>query len=100
MLQSRLILTFVLFFFAQHLFSQSQDWQWAHNAGGTNWDFGNDVATDRVGNVYVTGYFASDSATFGNVTLENSGNAPYEECFLAKYNSFGSLVWVKRAGGS
>ncbi|HYV90741.1 MAG TPA: SBBP repeat-containing protein [Chitinophagales bacterium] len=99
MLHSRLILTLVLVFITQQLLSQSQDWQWAHNAGGTNWDFGNDVATDRLGNVYVTGYFASDSATFGNVVLENSGNAPYEECFLAKYDPFGNLVWVKRAGG-
>jgi gliding motility-associated-like protein len=50
-------------------------------------------ATDKWGNIYVTGYFF-DTVLFDSDTLA----APHESCtFLAKYNSNGTLVWAKQS---
>lgn len=46
------------------------------------------------GGVYVTGYFTS--ATFGTNTLVSVGDS---DAFLAKYDSNGNVLWVRRAGG-
>ena len=59
------------------------------------------VATDGLGNSYVTGLFRG-SATFGpgeggETTLTSDGN---EDIFVAKYDPNGVLQWAKRAGGT
>jgi hypothetical protein len=51
---------------------KAQDCLWAKSAGGKNTDLGRSTVTDASGNVYVTGYFSSDSITFGTTTLNNS----------------------------
>lgn len=72
-------------------------YQWAVKAGGTGTDRGLSIKTDANGNSYITGYYQG-TATFGstNITSVNSS----QDIFLAKYNSFGILQWVKSAGGS
>jgi len=55
-------------------------WQWAMSAGGTNWDEGYALTSDRSGSVYVTGYF-DGSALFGNTTLVTQGQY---DVFIAK----------------
>jgi hypothetical protein len=79
-------------------FSQSPEWVWAESAGGTDYDFANSVFTDAGGNVYVTGSFYSDSITFGSITLTNAG-AGYADIFITKYDSNGTVLWVKSEGG-
>ena len=54
------------------------------------------VALDNLGGVYVTGFF-SGSITADGVTLTSAG---LSDIFVAKYNSDGTLVWLKRAGGT
>jgi hypothetical protein len=70
---------------------------WAKRAGGRYWDQANSVALDSAGNIYVAGYFQSDTITFGSTTLINKGTY---NIFLAKYDNNGNVIWAKSAGGS
>jgi hypothetical protein len=47
--------------------------------------------------VYVTGKFASDTLTFGPITLRNVGGL---DIFLVKYDPNGQVLWAKSAGRS
>ncbi len=71
---------------------------WAKTFGGTDGDVGNAVAVDASGNVYITGWFASSTISFGTSTLTNAG--PGNDVFIVKLNSSGSAIWAKSAGGS
>ncbi len=66
---------------------------WAE--GGTDTDYGYQVAVDPNGFLYVCGRFTG-FATFESTTIASSGA---EDIFIAKYNKAGALQWVKRAGG-
>ncbi len=91
-----LILTLSL---SHNLFSQEcYDFNWAvKGSGGYNVaDVGNGVAVDVSGNIYVTGSFQG-TATFGSITLMNSGGT---DIFIAKLNPQGQYLWAVKAGGS
>ncbi len=84
-------------------YDSSGTYLWANSMGGKNADYGYEVTVDHGGNVYVTGYFSSDTARFdptGNKgTLTNSG--PYDmEAYLAKYDANGNLLWANSMGGN
>lgn len=68
---------------------------WAKSAGGTSYDEAYTVATDTAGNIFLAGYFQSPSITFGSFTLTGS-----YDVFIVKYNSAGTVIWAKSAGGS
>jgi len=68
---------------------------WAKQAGGTLYDSGMDITTDRAGNSIVTGYFRG-TTTFDAITLTSAG---YEDIFIAKYDVSGYILWAKSAGG-
>ncbi|MCX6258132.1 MAG: T9SS type A sorting domain-containing protein [Bacteroidia bacterium] len=70
---------------------------WARTAGGTGADEASSVATDASGNIIVAGWFQSPSIIFGADTLTNMG---VEDIILAKYDTNGIILWVKRAGGT
>ncbi|MEN6445428.1 MAG: SBBP repeat-containing protein [Candidatus Cloacimonas sp.] len=74
------------------------NWLWVKKAGGTDYYdcSGNSIAVDAKGNSYVTGYF-EDSATFGTTKLTSSGE---DDIFVAKLDSNGNWLWVKKAGGT
>jgi hypothetical protein len=55
------------------------------------------TAVDASGNVYTTGDFTGTVA-FGSTTLVSTVN--FRDVFLAKYNSTGTLQWVKRVSGT
>ncbi len=84
------------------VFAQVPNWQWAKNVGGGGGDWSK-IAVDENGNSYVSGSFASDSITFGSITLTNTGgSSPYGawDFFIVKYDSFGNVVWAKSFGGN
>ena len=62
----------------------SGNWLWAQNAGGTGSDWGHGIAVDAIGNSYVTGYFFSTAATFGNITIYGSGTVYNTDIFVVK----------------
>lgn len=56
------------------------------------------TATDRNGNVYVTGQMGGPAITFGTITLTNpTANQNY--MYIVKYDAGGSVLWAKNAGG-
>ncbi len=85
-------------------YNRNGDLLWLQQAGGTAsagpgtaGDACYSVATDSLGNAFITGYF-SGTATFGAVSnLVSSGG---NEIYVAKYDPNGNLLWAKRAGGA
>jgi len=71
--------------------------QWSQSFGGTDYDQGNGVAVDNLGNVVVTGLFYSNSINFGGGVFSPWG---YDDIFLAKFNASGAHQWSQRFGGT
>jgi hypothetical protein len=69
---------------------------WAAQAGGTEQDKANGIATDGSGNSIVTGFFFG-TAVFGDSTL---ASGEYDDIFLAKYDADGGFLWAAQAGGA
>jgi hypothetical protein len=72
------------------------NWQWAKRAGGTGHDYGQRIAMDATGNIYIIGGFFY-IATFGTTTLTSQGD---EDMFVVKLDTNGNWQWAKRAGGT
>lgn len=73
---------------------------WAQRAGGSGLDEGRGIALDGLGNVYVAGYFNNIAAFNTSPPAVNLSTAGGQDIFVAKYNSNGGLVWVKRFGST
>ncbi|MCX6350491.1 MAG: PKD domain-containing protein [Bacteroidetes bacterium] len=56
---------------------------WAKAYGGKKNDFVADIATDKIGDIYIIGGFESSAITFGGTTLKNS-DTTRSEVFVAK----------------
>lgn len=93
---NKAVFLFIFILTAMCLSAQSPEWMWAKQAGGMDYDSGYGIATDSIGNSYVTGCFEG-TATFGNITLTT--NVSYD-IFIAKLDSNGSYLWAKQAGGT
>ncbi len=77
-------------------YSASGNYQWAIMAGGSNVDDVNSIATDVIGNVYLTGDF-QNTATFGSHNLNALGGY---DIFISKYSSAGAVLGSQSAGGA
>jgi uncharacterized delta-60 repeat protein len=62
---------------------------WKKQLGTSSADIFNAVATDSKGNVYISGY------TDGSLAGANQG---FSDALVAKYNTYGALVWKKQLG--
>jgi len=83
-------------FLSVETFAQNYNWEWARTANGKSGENANCVCTDIAGNVFVAGYFYSDTLILDSDTLKNRGNY---DVFLAKYNPLGNLLWTVSGGG-
>lgn len=70
---------------------------WVRHGGGEKIDRGYAIASDKMGNTYVTGHFESPEAFFEKNKIGNKGNY---DLFIAKYDPDGHLLWIKAGGGA
>ena len=80
-------------------FTESGTRIWSTYFGSDSTDDANKIVCDGAGNVYVSGVTKSPSgiATSGSwQTVYGGGNT---DCFLAKFNTSGSLLWSTYMGG-
>ena len=69
---------------------------WAKNFGGSGASaYGQGIAVDGSGNVYLGGYF-----TFANLTTPALAKIGSQDAFAFKLNSSGATTWAKNFGGS
>ena len=73
---------------------------WVATGGGTGYDYTYDVASDSVGNVFITGDF-NTTANFdpenSDFSLTTNGNS---DGFVAKYSAGGNFLWARQVGGT
>ncbi len=78
---------------------------WHKTAGGEtpfqSLDIAKNLSLDDGGNVYVTGYFFSDTLHFAGQALPNPFNIHYyyPQIFVFKYSPAGDELWAKSLGG-
>ena len=80
-------------------FSFAQQFEWADQFGGTDYEAANKLAKDGAGNIYTVGTFNSSGdfdPSAGTSTLTSAGA---QDIFLVKLKTDGSFSWAKRFGG-
>lgn len=73
---------------------------WAKSIGGTMPDYGNALAVDASGNVFVAGNFQETVDFDPNAAAFNITSLGGNDVFVLKLDTDGNLVWVKRIGGT
>ena len=75
---------------------------WVRTGGSPGKDLSRTIVVDDLGNTYVTGLFVQ-SASFDSLSLNDKGSRTlisYEflkrDVFIAKYNTNGQMLWVRR----
>lgn len=73
---------------------------WAKRAGGSSNEYSRGITTLSDDSTVVTGRF-TDISTFGSGELNQVllTTAGYDDIFIARYDTNGTLTWAKRAGG-
>ncbi|GHB70406.1 hypothetical protein [Persicitalea jodogahamensis] len=69
--------------------------QWVRTAEGPESNSATDICTDAGGNIYLTGYLHG-KVQFENEALQSEGTS---DIFFAKYDTEGSLRWIRHIGG-
>lgn len=88
----------VFFCFLNVVSVNGQNWQWATSVYGPDLDQIKSVESDKLGNVYVTGWY-QDSLYFNSTTFFVASTSYYDG-FIAKYDDQGNFIWARKFGGN
>ncbi|MDP6039375.1 MAG: hypothetical protein QGG64_12550, partial [Candidatus Latescibacteria bacterium] len=69
---------------------------WGVSGAGVGLNFGESVATDASGNVFVVGHFEGETMTIGSEVLSNAGG---RDLYVAKVDANGNVLWAASYGG-
>lgn len=96
------IVLFLALFLISLVYKAQLTYQWANSAGSAaNSEYGQAIASDPSGNVYVTGAFTGVvdfDPSAGTSTLSSLSGS--QDIFLAKYDINGAFLWVKQIAGT
>ena len=86
-------------------FDASGTFEWVRSGGTSEINRASDIAVDADGSSYITGFFRSSielgaDGTGEVVTLDSEGGVLDNDVFIAKYDTYGDLVWAYSAGGA
>jgi hypothetical protein len=77
---------------------------WSFKIGGPSMDEVRSVTIDPGGDIYITGKIGDGLSTFAgtsSLTADSTiSNADNTDCFIAKYNRGGELIWLRSSIGS
>jgi gliding motility-associated-like protein/uncharacterized delta-60 repeat protein len=73
---------------------------WANSAGSSNNDAGNALATDAVGNIYLSGSFYLTVDFNAGVGINNLTSNGGQDIFILKLDALGNFNWVVSMGGA
>jgi hypothetical protein len=76
--------------------THNRSWKWATSAGGSDNDEATALATNKAGEIYVTGYF-SNTSMFGATSLTGRG---MDDAFVGKLTNAGQWQWATAATGT
>ncbi|HOZ31121.1 MAG TPA: SBBP repeat-containing protein, partial [Bacteroidales bacterium] len=76
----------------------AQDLDWANAMGGTDYDSGNSISTDALGNIYITGSFSGTADFDPSASTYNLTSAGSGDIFIQKLDASGNFVWAKVMG--
>jgi Beta-propeller repeat len=90
----------VFFLFYGEIAHAEAIYSYTKTIGGNDHDFGQSVAVDSSGNVYITGSFRGTVDFDPGAGTDNHTSAGEEDIFLTKFDSNGSYVYTKTMGGT
>lgn len=78
----------------------AQDYQWTETAGGIYNDALKAIVTDKLGNVYYTGYFTGSYDFDGSAGVDIHNCAGSTDFFVVKKDIAGNYLWTKTFGNA
>ncbi|MEO8111113.1 MAG: SBBP repeat-containing protein [Ginsengibacter sp.] len=91
-------LLYIFAFLSNH--ANSQNFVWANQLGGTDYDHGRSIAVDAAGNIYTTGEFRGTADFDPGAGIFNLSSPGHYDIFVSKTDASGNFLWAKQMGGS
>lgn len=81
-------------------YDSAGNYQWAFKIGGGSSERGTQVASDGLGNIFVSGQYGGTVDFDPSASTANITSYSVRDVFVSKYTSAGSYVWAFGIGGS
>ncbi len=78
--------------------SFGQNFEWAKQIGGADWDEGTSIKTDQNNNVYTVGLFSGTVDFDPSIGVFNLTSVGEKDAFICKLDAAGNFIWAKQYG--